>query len=80
MRIATPLFALAKMQTSVTAEPGMPRAHRAWMFCASVPVAPSGAGNGRFMKRLAIKADAFIVIFERAKSSPLTRQPDFMHM
>ena len=26
-----------------------------------------------------IKADAFIV-FERAKSSPLTRQPDFMHM
>ena len=26
-----------------------------------------------------IKAEAFIVIFERAKSSPLTRQPDFMH-
>jgi hypothetical protein len=27
-----------------------------------------------------IKADAFIGFFERAKSSPLTRQPDFMHM
>jgi hypothetical protein len=27
-----------------------------------------------------IKADAFIVMIERAKSSPLMRQPGFMHM
>ena len=31
-------------------------------------------------KRYTVKADAFTVVFERAKSSPLTRQPDFMHM
>jgi len=50
----------AAFAANIHAPQGVPprmKAHRAWMFCASVPAAPSGARNGRFlMKRLTVKA------------------------